>query len=70
MNRNFALDFGEIEVTNWHANNEIYCREVRFSVPISKWNEFQNQPFFLALKKYLELLQIPDKNSEQSVEKC
>ena len=58
MSKNFASDFGKIEVIPWYANNEIYCQEVRFSVPISKWNEFQNQPFFLALKEYLELLQI------------
>ena len=53
MGRFFAPDFGDFEITPFYSDNEIYCREVRFSVPIEKWSEFESSPMYRELVEYI-----------------
>lgn len=54
MGRFFAPNFGELEVTPFSADNEIYCQEIRFSVPYDQWNEFQKSQTFLGIVEYVD----------------
>ena len=60
MGRFFAPNFGELEITPFSADNEIYCQEVRFSVPASEWNEFLKSDLFRELEAYVGSLKTPD----------
>mgnify|MGYP005758594175 CR=1 FL=1 len=51
MGRFFAPDFGELEITPFYSDNEIYCQEVRFSVPYDRWPEFERSPEFQRIKE-------------------
>ena len=58
----FPNPYGEIEVTAYYADNQIYCQEVRFSVPVEAWSEFEGSELYRELKQYLSEMQkkIPD----------
>lgn len=60
----FPNPYGEIEVTAYYADNQMYCREVRFSVPAEVWSEFEGSELYRELKQYLAEVQkkIPDSN--------
>lgn len=59
MGRFFHPDFGTIEVTPFYSDNEIYCQEVRFAVPIEKWSEFETSPMYQQLKEFVRAQEIP-----------
>ena len=61
VGRFFAPDFGDLEITAFFADNEIYCREVRFSIPIEKWSEFESSPMYRELTDYVHALEIPER---------
>lgn len=60
----FPNPYGEIEVTAYYADNQMYCQEVRFSVPVEAWSEFEGSELYRELKQYLSEMQkkIPDSN--------
>lgn len=60
MGRFFAPDFGELEITPFYSDNEVYCQEVRFSIPASEWSEFEKSPSFLELKQRIEASKTQD----------
>lgn len=60
MSMFFAENPGKIEIVPWYADNEIYLQEVRFSVPASEWNEFQESDLFQELVRYVDSLQTQD----------
>ncbi len=45
---------GSLEVTPVYVDNEIFCREIRFSVPASEWCEFEKSQLYLDLKDFVE----------------
>ena len=61
MGRFFAPDFGDFEITAFYSDNEIYCREVRFAIPIEKWSEFETSPMYQRLVDYVHSLQIQER---------
>ena len=60
MGRYFNPPVGELEITTFYSNNEICWEELRFSVPIEKWSEFQNSQLFHDLEAYVADLQTQD----------
>lgn len=58
MGRFFAPDFGDLEITAFYSDNEIYCQEVRFSVPYAQWCEFEMSPEFQKIKEYCDRLKV------------
>lgn len=42
----FGQPIGEIEMIDHYRDNEIYLREIRFSIPIEKWSEFERSQAF------------------------
>lgn len=68
----FSSDFGEVVVVPWCADNETYCREVRFSVPDEEWSEFENSQLFQDITQYQKdlLKRIQDKHTERCVREC
>lgn len=60
MGRYFNPPVGELEITPFYSNNEICWEELRFSVPIEKWSEFQNSQLFHDLEAYVADLQTQD----------
>ena len=54
MGRFFAPNFGELEITPFSADNEVYCQEVRFSVPYDQWSEFQKSQTFQGIVEYVD----------------
>ena len=68
MGRFFAPNFGELEITPFSADNEIYCQEVRFSVPISEWNKFLNSKLYRELELYMDGLKIQDMHTDIRVQ--
>lgn len=44
---------GNQEVTTWYANNEEISKEVRFTIPVDKWDEFEKSDLFRDLKNYV-----------------
>lgn len=61
MGRFFHPDFGEIEITPFYSDNELYCQEVRFAIPIEKWSEFEMSPMYQQLKEFVHAQETPDK---------
>ena len=51
---------GKPEIVPWYADNEIYLQEVKFSVPASEWNEFQESDLFQELVRYVDSRQTQD----------
>ena len=64
----FPPPAGELEINELYADNEIYCREVRFSVPAEKWCEFEKSQLFADVTDYVRSLQTPD-TQQQSCER-
>lgn len=60
MGQFFPPKLGMIEVTSLYADNEMYCREVRFSVPAEKWSEFEKSPMYQQLVEYVRSVGTPD----------
>lgn len=58
MGRFFPPGYGEMEITPFYSDNEIYCREVRFSIPEDQWCEFENSDAFRILNVWIEKLKI------------
>lgn len=69
MGRYFNPPVGELEITPFYSNNEICWEELRFSVPIEKWSEFQNSQLFHDLEAYVADLQTQDtQNTHRTLE--
>lgn len=51
----FSPDFGEVRVTPWYADNEMYCQEVTFSVPASEWSKFETSPLYREITELVRL---------------
>lgn len=64
MSMYFASNPGKLDILPWYANNEIYLREVRFSVPDSEWNEFLKSDLFRQLEEYVDSLKTPDMHTD------
>ncbi len=64
MGRFFAPGFGYLEITPFYADNEIYCQEVRFSVPADQWSEFEMSQTYQQLVDYVHSLQNLDIHTE------
>lgn len=58
----FAPNPGELEITPWYADNEIFLQELKFSVPASEWSEFQSSQLFSEIKAFVSGIekQIPN----------
>ena len=54
MGRFFNPPFGDLEITPFYANNEMFAQELRFSVPAGEWSEFEKSPLFQAITEYVE----------------
>ncbi len=63
---------GSLEVTPVYVDNEIFCREIRFSVPASEWCEFEKSQLYLDLKDFVETghQQTPDMRTDNHVQEC
>lgn len=70
MGRFFHPDFGELEVTAFYSDNEIYCQEVRFAIPIEKWSEFETSPMYQQLKAFVHAQEIPDRQIQRHEAVC
>ena len=66
----FPPDYGVLEINSWHSDNEIYCRDVRFAIPIEKWSEFESSPMYQELSAYVEGLQTQDTRCENYEPEC
>lgn len=47
-----STEFDGVSVVPWYADNVIYLREVRFSVPGEAWSEFENSQLFRDIVQY------------------
>lgn len=45
---------GEIEITDLYEDNEIFLREVRFSIPFEKWSEFEKLQGYREIAAFVE----------------
>ena len=70
MSMFFAENPGKLEIVPWYADNEIYLQEVRFSVPASEWNEFQESDLFQKLVRYVDSLQTQDMHIDIHEPQC
>ena len=64
MTNFFPAHPGRLEAVPWYANNEIYLREVRLSVPSSEWTEFLNSELFRELEQYVDSLETQDTHND------
>ena len=64
MSMFFAENPGNLEIVPWYADNEIYLQEVRFSVPASEWNEFQESDLFQELVRYVDSIRTQDTHTD------
>ena len=60
MSMFFAENPGKLDVIPWYEDNEIFLQEVRFSVPASEWNEFQESKLFQDIERYVDSLKTRD----------
>ena len=61
---------GLIEVSDWYSDNKVCWRELKFSIPIEKWSEFENSQLCRDLVAYVETLRTPDTPCEHPVQQC
>ena len=66
MGQFFPPERGDMEITEFYADNQPYCREVRFSVPYDEWSEFEGSTFFQELSRYLEDLKKRTQDSNKA----
>ena len=66
MGQFFPPERGDMEITDFYADNQPYCREVRFSVPYDEWSEFEGSTFFQELSRYLEDLKKRTRDSNKA----
>lgn len=66
MGQFFPPERGDMEITEFYADNQPYCREVRFSVPYDEWSEFEKSTFFQELSQYLEDLKKRTQDSNKA----
>ena len=66
MERFFSVEIGTLEINSFYADNEMYCQEVRFSVPAGEWSEFERSPMYQQLMTDVQKLQTRYMQSPQT----